>query len=138
MNAEQMYQEMILDSYRDPKNKGLLDSPQIKFRDSNPSCGDIIEVQAIVDGGKIRDIKFNGQGCVISMASVDMLIEYVKNQNFEDIKKINRDKVLELLSIPVSPVRLKCALLGLKVLKFGVYSHLGEKLEDNELENVGI
>ena len=133
-----MYQEMILDCYRNPKNLGVLDNPQIKFRDSNPSCGDIIEIHADVNGRGIKDIKFSGKGCVISMAATEMLVESVKNKNFEEIKDISRDRMLELLGIPISPLRLKCALLGLKVLKVGVYSYLGEKLGDEELDTLGV
>jgi len=138
MDAEQMYQEMILDCYRNPKNKGVLEDAQIKFRDSNPSCGDIIEIHARVNSQSIKDIKFSGKGCVISMAAAEMLTENVKDKSFEEIKKINKEKVLELLGIPVSPMRLKCALLSLKILKFGVYNHLGERLEDKEFDNMGI
>lgn len=132
MTAEDMYQEIILDSYRNPRNKGSLNNAQIKARDVNPSCGDIIEINANVNGHSIKEIKFNGKGCAISQASTELLLESIKGKNIEEIKNINKEQVLEMLGIPVSAFRLKCALLGLKVLKLGVYNYLGEKLMEEE------
>ncbi|QQG38999.1 MAG: iron-sulfur cluster assembly scaffold protein [Candidatus Woesearchaeota archaeon] len=133
MTAEEMYQEFILDLYRNPSNKGALENPQIKARDVNHSCGDIIEIHANVNGSSIKDIKFSGKGCAISQASTELLVESVKNKHLEEIKNITKEQVLEMLGIPISAFRLKCALLGLKVLKLGVYNYLGEKLEDDNL-----
>ena len=128
MTAEDMYTEMILDLYRNPRNKGSLENAKIKARDVNPSCGDIIEINANVNGESIKEIRFNGKGCAISQASTELLLESVKGKNLVEVKNINKEQVLEMLGIPVSAFRLKCALLGLKVLKLGVYTYLGEKM----------
>src|SRR3989344_6854645 len=126
MNAEDMYQEIILDHYRNPKNFGTFENPTIHFRDTNPTCGDIIEIQVLVDKeNKIKSIKFSGKGCAISQAAASMLTEEVKGKSLEDIKNLKKEDILEMLGIPLSGIRLKCALLSLKVLKVGVYSYLG-------------
>lgn len=134
MNSEQMYAEIILEYYRNPRNKGNLENPHICAKDSNPACGDIIEINANVNGNKIKDIKFNGKGCIISQASASLLTENINDKSIEDIKFLQKENILEMLGIPISPIRLKCALLPLKVLKLGVYKYLGEKFEENGYE----
>ena len=131
MIAEEMYQEMILDHYRQPKNFGNLKNPSFTFKDSNPVCGDIIQIQVRVDQrNSIKEIKFNGKGCAISQAAASMLTEEVKGKPLEEIKNLKKEDVLKLLGIPLSGIRLKCALLSLKVLKVGAYSYLGQKMEE--------
>lgn len=134
MNSEQMYAEIILDYYRNPKNKGNLENPNIKARDINPMCGDIIEINANLNNNHIKEIRFNGKGCVISQASASLLTESVLNKDIKYLKNISKEDVLEILGIPISPMRLKCALLPLKVLKLGLYKYLGEKFEENGYE----
>lgn len=99
----------------------------IRVKDSNPLCGDVVEMHVKVKDGVIEDIKFRGKGCAISQASASMLTERVRGMRLEDVKGIDRQKILDMLGIELSPVRLKCALLSLKVLKTGVYTYLGEK-----------
>ncbi len=131
MNSEDMYAEVILDYYRNPRNKGSLENPNIHARDVNPVCGDIIEINANINGEKIREIKFNGKGCVISQASASLLTENLINKEVTEAKNLNKEDILGILGIPISPMRLKCALLPLKVFKLGLYKYLGEELEEN-------
>ena len=128
-----VYSEIILDYYRHPRNKGTLEHAQISAKDSNPLCGDIIEMQLEVDkNNSVRDVRFNGQGCAISQASASMLTELVKGKTIDDVRKISKEEILSLIGGQLSAVRLKCALLSLKVLKTGVYSYLGSENNSKE------
>ena len=128
-----VYSEIILDYYRHPRNKGTLDHPQISAKDSNPLCGDIIEMQIELDkNNSVRDVKFNGQGCAISQASASMLTEIVKGKTIDDVRKISKEEILSLIGGQLSAVRLKCALLSLKVLKTGIYNYLGSEINSKE------
>jgi nitrogen fixation protein NifU and related proteins len=123
---DDLYREVIIEHYKNPSYRGKLDPHDISFADSNPLCGDHIQIDLRVGtDGNISDAKFDGQGCAISQASADLLIESIIGKPLEAVKKLNKDSVLELLGIELGPVRLKCALLSLKVLKAGVYG-LGE------------
>jgi nitrogen fixation NifU-like protein len=124
--------ENILDHYRNPRNYGELPDADIRVKDSNPLCGDVVEMHIKVRDGVVEDIRFRGKGCAISQASASMLTERVRGMRLEDIKSIDRQQILDMLGIELSPVRLKCALLSLKVLKVGVYGYLGEKLKPEE------
>ncbi len=112
-----MYTEIILDLYKNPKNKGPLENHTHENHRNNPLCGDEISIQLIVENNKIKDIKFQGQGCAISQASASLVTDKIKNMPIEDVKNLNTDDVLELLHIPISPGRLKCALLSLETIK---------------------
>src|SRR3970282_1543452 len=102
----------------------------IRFEDSNPLCGDHIEITLRTDeGGQVTDARFDGHGCAISQASADLLVQSVIGKPLDDVKKLNKEYVLDMLGIDLGPVRLKCALLSLKVLKAGVYG-LGEAGDD--------
>jgi len=128
-----VYSEIILDYYRHPRNKGTLDHAQISAKDSNPLCGDIIEMQLELDkNNSVRDVRFNGQGCAISQASASMLTELVKGKTVDDVRKISKEEILSLIGGQLSAVRLKCALLSLKVLKTGVYNYLGSANNSKE------
>jgi len=135
MNNE-MYQEIILDYYRNPRNKGILPHPDIISHDVNTSCGDEIAMHVLVKDGKIGNCRFSGKGCAISQAAASMLTEYALGKSLEEVAKFNKEDALKLINIPISCMRLKCALLGLKVLKLGVLQYLGKKLEvQDESEN---
>ncbi|TMI49558.1 SUF system NifU family Fe-S cluster assembly protein [Candidatus Bathyarchaeota archaeon] len=128
-----VYSEIILDYYRHPRNKGTLEHAQISAKDSNPLCGDIIEMQLELDkNNSVRDVRFNGQGCAISQASASMLTELVKGKTIDDVRKISKEEILSLIGGQLSAVRLKCALLSLKVLKTGVYNYLGSAISSKE------
>ncbi len=130
-----IYSEIILDYYRHPKNKGTLENPQIQARDTNPLCGDVVEIQMELDGDNtVKDIKFTGQGCAISQASASMLTELIKGKSLDEVRKISKEDVLSLIGGQLSAVRLKCALLSLKVMKTGLYSYLGSM--DNGKEEI--
>ena len=133
-----IYSEIILDYYRYPRNKGQLPNPQIKAKDSNPLCGDIVEIQLELDGNnQVKDIRFNGQGCAISQASASMLTELVKGKSLDEVRKISKEDILSPIGGQLSAVRLKCALLSLKVLKTGLYSYLGSlESSKEELSNL--
>ncbi len=130
MNAESMYQEIILDYYRNPKLFGHLDDCDIAFRDVNPYCGDVIEFTIKIDNGMIKDVRFSGKGCAISLASASMLAEKVLGMPLDGIVGLGKDDVLAMLGIEISMMRIKCALLGLKVIKFGVYDYLGKVMTE--------
>ncbi|MGH9201718.1 MAG: Fe-S cluster assembly sulfur transfer protein SufU [Vicinamibacterales bacterium] len=122
--------ENILDHYENPRNKGVLDDPDISHEEDNPVCGDRIRIDLKVDNGIIIDTRFSGRGCSISQAAASMLTEEIKGKQLEDVKHIGKETVLELLGIPIGPVRMKCALLSLKVLKAGAYGISGWPGED--------
>lgn len=123
---DDLYREVIIEHYKNPSYRGHLDPHDITFADNNPLCGDHIEITLRTDNkGLVSDARFDGHGCAISQASADLLIESIIGKTLEDVKKLNKQDVLDLLGIELGPVRLKCALLSLKVLKAGVYG-LGE------------
>jgi nitrogen fixation NifU-like protein len=127
---DDLYREVIIEHYKNPSHRGKLDPNDITFADNNPLCGDHIQIDLRVDtNGVVTDAKFDGHGCAISQASADLLLESIIGKPLEDVKKVNKDSVLELLGIELGPVRLKCALLSLKVLKAGVYG-LGEASDE--------
>jgi len=119
---EDLYREIIIDHYKNPQYRGHLDPNDVHFEDDNPLCGDHIEITLRVDpSGKVTDGRFDGKGCAISQASADLLIESIIGKSTEAVKELNKQDILNLLGIELGPVRLKCALLSLKVLKAGVY-----------------
>jgi nitrogen fixation NifU-like protein len=118
---DELYRENILEHYRHPRNRGRLEHPDISYQDANPLCGDQLRIDIQVRDGRIEKIRHSGHGCSISQASASMLCERLEGQPLEEVKKLTRDEVLELLGIELGPVRLKCALLALKTLKAGVY-----------------
>jgi nitrogen fixation NifU-like protein len=132
MSAADIYKELILDYYRNPRNFGKLDRFDISSHDTNPLCGDEIDIQIKVgDGNKIEQIKFFGKGCAISQASASMLTELAKGKDLTWVKQLAKEDILKMLGTPdLGPTRIKCALLGMKVLKTGVYGYLGTKFED--------
>lgn len=127
---DDLYREVIIEHYKNPSYRGKLDPHDISFADNNPLCGDHIQVDLQVDAnGIVTDARFDGHGCAISQASADLLMETIIGKSLEDVKKLNKQDILEMLGIDLGPVRLKCALLSLKVLKAGVYG-LGEAGDD--------
>lgn len=134
MSFDDLYRQNILDHYQNPRNFGTLEHPDISAEDSNPLCGDEIRIDLKVRGGKIEDVRFTGKGCSISRAAASMLTEEIRGKTLEEVKRIGRDDVLEMLGIELGPVRLKCALLALKTLKMGVYGVRGWPGEEGEEE----
>jgi nitrogen fixation protein NifU and related proteins len=114
---DDFYKEYILDHYRNPRNFGSLEAPDAAAEDLNPLCGDQIRVELKVRDGKVDDVRFSGKGCAISQASTSMLLETVRGKTLDEVALIPADSVVENVGIGISPVRMKCATLGLKVLK---------------------
>jgi nitrogen fixation NifU-like protein len=126
---DQFYREYILDHYKNPRNYGRLEQPDIHHEEDNPLCGDVVGMDFQIKEGVIDDIKFHGRGCAISQASASLLTERIKGLSLEEARKINKDDVLGELGIQISMARIKCALLPLKVLKVGAYGLADEDEE---------
>ena len=119
---DDFYRENILDHYRNPRNKGHLENPTHTHEEHNPLCGDVLHIDLHVnDEDVIEEVRFDGQGCAISQASASMLTEMIQGKTLEEAKLVEKEDILEALGIDIGPVRLKCALLSLKVFKAGVY-----------------
>ena len=119
---DDFYRELIIDRYQNPHFRGELNPNDITFEDSNPLCGDELRIDLrINENDQIVEAAFSGRGCAISLASADMLLEFVQGKSLEEVKRLSKEDILELLGIELGPVRLKCALLSLKVLKAGTY-----------------
>ena len=114
---DELYRDFILDHYRNPRNAGTFEGADASFEDINPLCGDKIRMDLKIRDGTVTDVRFKGRGCAISQASASLLTEQIKGKTLADINKIGKEDVLENVGINISAARLKCALLGLKVLK---------------------
>lgn len=126
---DDLYREVIVERYKNPAFRGELDPHDISFEDENPLCGDHIRIDLRVNEQEIvTEAAFSGHGCAISQASADLLLESVIGKSLEQVKNLTREDILEMLGIELGPVRLKCALLPLKVIKAGVYG-LGDSSE---------
>ncbi len=122
---EQFYREYILDHYKNPRNFGHIEHPTYTHEEDNPLCGDVVGIDLLVKDGVVDDIKFHGRGCAISQASASLLTERIKGMSLDEARTIGKEDVLSELGIDISPARIKCALLSLKVLKAGAWG-LGE------------
>ena len=119
---DDLYREQIIDRYKNPQMRGRLDPHDYTYEDDNPLCGDRIRIDLRVDDeGHINEAAFSGDGCAISQAAADLLTERVVGMSLEEVKSYTKDELIEMLGIDLGPVRMKCALLSLKVLKAGVY-----------------
>ncbi len=140
MSNSDIYHEMIIDYSRNPINFGTLVKPDIFMHDSNPLCGDSIDLYMNVNNEQsISEVKFNGKGCAICIACTSVLTEMTKGKKIDDVIKINKTDVLSELGLQkLNPVRIKCALLSLKILKFSIYSYLSDKMkiEDKKSEKL--
>jgi nitrogen fixation NifU-like protein len=133
MSNADIYHEMIIDYSRNPLNFGKLENPDVTYHDSNPLCGDSIDIDLKIKEDKISDIKFHGKGCAICMACTSVLTELTKGKSIDDVKNINKNDILSELGLEhLQAVRIKCALLSLKVLKYALYSYLAKHLKVTE------
>lgn len=132
---DDLYREIIIERYKTPLFKGVLDPHDISYEDENPLCGDEIRIDLRVDENNvITEAAYSGHGCAISQASADLLIESIIGQNLDEVKKLSKQDILDLLGIELGAVRLKCALLSLKVLKAGIYGVGGDQRDEEDLE----
>ena len=133
MSNTDIYHEMIIDYSRNPINYGKIEDHDVTFHDSNPLCGDSIDIDMKIDDNKVSDIKFHGKGCAICMACSSVLTEIAKGKNIDEVRNISKTDVLGELGLEnLQAVRIKCALLSLKVLKSALYSYLGKHLDDSQ------
>lgn len=129
---EDLYREYILDHYQNPRNYGTLEVADISYQDDNPLCGDVIRIDLKLDDeNRISEVGFSGEGCAISQAAASMLTEEIVGKTLEEVKGIGKEDMLDMLGIQLGPVRIKCALLPLKVLKAGAYG-LGDWTGEEE------
>ncbi len=130
--GDSIYREIILEHYKNPSNRGQLDPADFSYEDVNPLCGDEIRIDVRVADDSISEIRFSGRGCAVSQASASILTEMAEGKSLTEVKAIGKDELLDEIGIPVSPARLKCAMLGLKVLKAGIYGidQANEEFED--------
>ena len=119
-----IYSENIMDHYRDPQNSGTLKNPDVKFHDSNPLCGDEINIEIKIENNKLKDVKSSCQGCAISKASSSIVSEKVIGKDIKDIMKLEKEFVLDLLKIPLNPMRIKCAMLFLRALQKSIAQYM--------------
>ena len=117
-----LYTEIIQDAYKRPAHRGELDGASHTFEDENPLCGDTLRIQLRVEDGRVTEARFSGRGCAISLAAAELLLDRIEGQNVAAVRDLDKEDVLEELGIPeISPARLKCALLALKVTKGALY-----------------
>jgi nitrogen fixation NifU-like protein len=128
------YREYILDHYRDPRNYGKLEKPDVHSEDSNPLCGDQLGMDLQVEGDRVTAVRFQGRGCAISQATASMLSEMIDGKTIDEVSSLGKDDVLEALGIPISPARMKCAFLSLRVLHRGLAMAGLEHSTDDEDE----
>jgi len=129
---EDMYREVILDHYKNPRNYGALEEPDAHAEGQNPLCGDevAISVRFGEDGQTIEDVRFEGRGCAISQAATSMLTELVQGRKASEVAVLPKEELLGEIGIPLTPIRLKCAILGLGALKVALHRAKGPPLPD--------
>ncbi len=117
-----IYREQIIDLYENPLNFGVLEPHDFSYEEDNPLCGDVVRIDVRLDeAGRVAEICWSGEGCAISQASASLLTEEVKGMTVAEVRAFPKERLLELLGVPLSMARVKCALLSLKVLKAGAY-----------------
>jgi nitrogen fixation NifU-like protein len=127
---DQLYREVILDHYKNPRGHGVIEGADAQAEGQNPLCGDEVAIFVALDDDKIEDVRFRGRGCAISQAATSMLVEMVRGRTVDEVASMPRDELLEEVGIPLTPVRLKCALLGLGVLKVALHRAKGTPLPE--------
>ena len=131
-NIMSLYQDLILDHYRNPRNQGKLAKATHHSEANNPTCGDKLQMDIIVKNDIIQDVRFSGSGCAISQASASLLTEYVKKKPVKEVLALEPKDILDLLGVALSPARLKCGLLSLETLHRALNLESGIKNQDNK------
>jgi nitrogen fixation NifU-like protein len=122
MMDNSIYREQIIDLYEHPLNRGTLDAPDFSYEEDNPLCGDVVRIDVRLDDQqRIAGVAWSGDGCAISQAAASLLTEEIKGMTLEEVRSFPKERLLELIGVPLSMARVKCALLALKVLKAGAY-----------------
>lgn len=129
-----IYAEEIIAHYEHPHNKGELKNPSISMHEFNPTCGDDMTIYLDISGNRVKDVKFSGSGCAISMASASMLTDLIKGKSISEIEKMGLGTVIELLGIDPGPARLKCATLSLKTLKEAIFLYQHKEVDKSTKE----
>ena len=127
---DQLYREVILDHYKNPRSHGLLEAADAQAEGQNPLCGDEVTVSLRFEGETIAEVGFEGRGCAISQAATSMLTEIVKGRSATDVATLPKEELLEEIGIPLTPIRLKCAMLGLTTLKVALHKAKGTPLPE--------
>ncbi|MBS3156162.1 SUF system NifU family Fe-S cluster assembly protein [Candidatus Woesearchaeota archaeon] len=118
-----MYQEELLEHYKSPRNSGKIENPSVEFHDTNPLCGDEVTVTAKIKNNIVKNLKFESRGCAISVASASKLSEQIKGKTVNEVLKLDNQFVLDLVGVPISAMRLKCALLSLKAIQKAIIQY---------------
>jgi nitrogen fixation NifU-like protein len=129
---ESLYREVILDHYKNPRGHGVIEDPDAEAEGQNPLCGDEVSIYVAFgeDGETIDDVKFSGRGCAISQAATSMLMEMSKGRTADEVATLDKDELLAEIGVPLTPVRLKCAMLGLTTLKVALHKAKGTPLPE--------
>jgi nitrogen fixation NifU-like protein len=129
---ESLYREVILDHYKNPRGHGVIEGADAEAEGQNPLCGDEVSIYVAFgeDGETIDDVKFSGRGCAISQAATSMLMEMVSGRTATDVAGLDKDELLAEIGVPLTPIRLKCAMLGLTTLKVALHKAKGTPLPE--------
>lgn len=129
---DDLYRQYILDHYRQPRNHGTLEHPDIHAADTNPLCGDRIALDLHMDGDRVSEVRFSGRGCAISQASASMLTEQIDGATLDELRAITPQDVFDMLGVEIGPARQRCALLALRVLHQGIGGPYTGRLDDED------
>lgn len=132
LDVDPLMMDILLDHYKHPHNFGELPGADVVHEEGNPSCGDQIKMTVKTGDGKVLDVKFSGKGCIISQSAASILTDLVKGESLERVRDFTKEEMLENMVIPIGPMRLKCALLALKVLKTGIYGQAAGLYEEDD------
>lgn len=134
MTELDMYAEALISTYEHPQHKGAMKNADASMHEENISCGDKLTIYLKLDDGVIKDVKFDGAGCVISMGSADMLADYLKGKKVSEAMKFDKDELLELINIDPGPVRMHCATLSLRAARKALLSYENKPIDTSTKE----